>query len=185
MHRKLLWLSFALLPVAVACNDPNELPAAANSNFVDTLTLSALDGTPIQAPSAFSILDFAVRTDLTSAFEFAYNVDAAGQPVFLPQAVLGIGTQNNVRPGFIRTTTPFDGIVEALRNGYITDTAIAIAPGDRFMLRSRAVCALLGVPQYGKLEILSIDAAARTVTFRVLVNNNCGYISLQPGIPTE
>ena len=34
-------------------------------------------------------------------------------------------------------------------------------------------------------EVLAIDATARTVTFQVLVGQNCGYNSLVPGIPEE
>ena len=33
--------------------------------------------------------------------------------------------------------------------------------------------------------ISEIDATARTVTFQVLVGQNCGYNSLAPGIPEE
>ena len=36
---------------------------------------------------------------------------------------------------------------------------------------------------YGKIEILAIDPVARSVTFRYLVNNNCGYLGLEPGLP--
>jgi hypothetical protein len=41
------------------------------------------------------------------------------------------------------------------------------------------------VPQYGKIEITAIDLVARTIRFRYLVNNNCGYTSLQPGLPRD
>ena len=43
----------------------------------------------------------------------------------------------------------------------------------------------LGVPQYAKLEILSVNDVARTITFQALANNNCGYRSLKPGIPRQ
>jgi hypothetical protein len=55
--------------------------------------------------------------------------------------------------------------------------------GERYYVRSRVVCTSLSVPQYGKLEVLGIDPAVRSITFRILNNNNCGYRSLQPGIP--
>ena len=43
----------------------------------------------------------------------------------------------------------------------------------------------LNIPYYAKLEVLSFDEAARSVRFRVLVNINCGYRQLQPGIPRQ
>jgi hypothetical protein len=74
---------------------------------------------------------------------------------------------------------------QAVSNNYITDSAVVIAVGDRLYARSRLVCTSLGVPQYGKLEITRLDAAERAIGFRYLVNNNCGYRSLQPGLPRE
>jgi hypothetical protein len=49
------------------------------------------------------------------------------------------------------------------------------------------VCSGLGVPKYGKMEITAIDPSpgVRTITFRVLTDDNCGYRGLDPGIPTE
>jgi hypothetical protein len=41
------------------------------------------------------------------------------------------------------------------------------------------------VPNYGKLHVLSVDDADRTVTFEVLANRNCGFRSLRAGIPTD
>jgi hypothetical protein len=38
---------------------------------------------------------------------------------------------------------------------------------------------------YGKLHILSIDVPTRTVTYEVMVDQNCGYIALTPGLPTQ
>ena len=56
-----------------------------------------------------------------------------------------------------------------------------IAVGERFIVRSRVVCTILGVPLYGKLEILAFQDS--TVTFRMLVDENCGYKDLLPGLP--
>ena len=50
------------------------------------------------------------------------------------------------------------------------------------MVRSRIVCSI-GVPEYAKVEILSVDDVARTMTLRALANTNCGYKSLKPGLP--
>ena len=57
-----------------------------------------------------------------------------------------------------------------------------IAVGERYVVRSRVTCNV-GVPKYAKLEILEFDDALGIVTFRVLTNDNCGFRSLEPGLP--
>jgi hypothetical protein len=176
-----------LLPLAVAalvaCGDSNGLGDAIAVNELDTLTLFALEGTPITTPSAFSIIGVAVRTDATTEFEFAFNRLADGRAVFLPRAVLGLPSASGADPGLQPRPESFDAIEEAPSDGYVTDDTVAVAVGERYVVRSRVVCASLGVPQYGKLEILALED--RAVTFRALVNNNCGYRGLLPGLPEE
>jgi hypothetical protein len=167
------------LALAAGCSDSNGLADPTINNVVDTVTLGALEGTPIQTPSAYSILNGAVRTDQTTAFEFAYNVDSTGRHVFLPQEVLGL-SGSGVKPGLQASAAEFDAITVAPSNGYIVDSAVAIEVGQRWLVRSRVFCTL-GVPEYAKLEILSF--ADSMVTFKVLADNNCGYKGLEPGLP--
>jgi hypothetical protein len=187
---RLLPAGFALALVAVvaACDDPNQLADATIPNVVDTVTISALEGTSISSPSAFSVADSRpVRTDLTSAFDFAYNVDASSQHVFLTLEVLGLSNTSGSGPGLQHTTRTFDQITRAPSDDWVTDDTVSVATGDVLYARSRIVCSNLGVPLYGKLEVLSIDdtPGVRTITFQVLSNSNCGYRGLEPGIPSE
>jgi hypothetical protein len=182
--------AFALVsrPLAVAalvaCSDANNLPDPTSQNFVDTLTLGALEGTPISTPSGFGIQTGPVRTDQSVEFEFAYNVrrleNGTYQRVFLPRAALGI-TGSTANPGLQKREESFDAITEAPSNGYVSDSAVPVGLGDRFIVRSRVVCGSLGVPLYGKLEILAFQDS--TVTFRFLVDENCGFKDLLPGLP--
>ncbi len=174
--------AFALL-VAVACSDSSGLPDATNSNTVQTDTLFALVGTPITSPSGYAIDGGQrVHTDQTINFDFAYNIEADGRRVFVPRAVLGIEPDASVNPGLQLRSETFDAIVEAPSDGYVTDQVVPIAVGERYAARSRITCPI-GVPQYAKLEIVSFDDVARTVAFRVLTNDNCGFRGLEPGIP--
>ncbi len=175
----------ALAIATAACSDSNSLGPATDPNIIDTVTIYALQGTPITSPSGFSVADrIAVRTDQSSAFDFAFNIDNSGQPVFLPLFVLGLsGTTAN--PGLKATTKTFDEITLADRDNYVTQDTVAFSEGDRFMARSRVVCTSLSVPRYGKIEVLSVDPIARSVTFRYLIDVNCGYVGLEPGIPEE
>jgi hypothetical protein len=170
-----------LLALAAGCSDANSLADPTISNVVDTVTIYALVGTPISAPSAYSVVNDAVRVDQLD-FEFAYNVQGPdSQRVFLPRAALGLVSGSTANPGVQERSETFDQITEAQSNGYITDSAVAVSAGQRFMVRSRVICTALGVPQYAKLEILTLDN--KSVTFQVLVDKNCGYKGLKPGLP--
>jgi hypothetical protein len=177
-----------LLPLALAaaCSDSNSLGDATEVNVVDTMTLGSLEGTPISTPSAFSIGAGPVRTDQTVDFEFAYNIrqldDGSFQRVLLPRAALGLVATNQVNPGLQRREESFDAITRAQSNGYVSDSAVPIQLGERYLVRSRVLCSI-GVPLYGKLQILSFQDS--TVTFQVLANQNCGFKDLVPGLPAN
>jgi hypothetical protein len=182
MQRIRLTPLLTLLALAAGCSDANSLADPTSENFVDTVTIGALVGTPISTPSAYSIGSGAVRVDQTPDFEFAYNVQGPdSQTVFLPRAALGLVSGSAAEPGLQARPETFDEITEARSNGYVTDSAVAVSLGQRFMLRSRVICTSLGVPQYAKLEILALDT--KSVTFQVLADRNCGYKGLEPGLP--
>lgn len=184
--RRLRILAPVLVLATAACGDSNGLADPIFTNVIDTLTLGALVGTPISVPSAFSVTDRgAIRSDQTSTFDFAFNIDGGGRPVFLPLSVLGLGTKTASDPGLRVSTLAFADITSAPSGTYVSQDTVPFAAGDRFVVRSRIACGLLGVPQYGKLEVLAVDNGARTVTFQFLTNNNCGYKNLTPGLPTN
>jgi hypothetical protein len=171
------------LALAAGCSNANSLADPTNTNVVDTVTLGALEGTPIQTPSAYAVDLGAVRTDQTTAFEFAYNVDSSGRRVFLPRKVLGLSSASGAEPGVQATGAAFDDITVAPSNGYTVDSAVVVDVGQRWLVRSRVSACTIGVPKYAKLEILSFQDS--TVTFEVLADNNCGYKGLEPGLPNR
>jgi hypothetical protein len=175
------------LALAAACSDSNSLGDATEVNAVDTITIGALEGTPISTPSGFRMStagNIAVRTDQTVEFEFAYNVrrldDGSYQRVLLPLAALGLTSTNQVEPGLLHSEESFDDISHAPSNGYVSDSAVPVQLGERYVVRSRVVCSI-GVPLYGKLQVLSFQDS--TVTFQVLTDQNCGFKGLLPGLP--
>jgi hypothetical protein len=172
-----------LLAIATACDDSNGLPDATIANIERNETLYALVGTPVATPSGYALEGSRrVRTDLTADFDFAYNVEADGRPVFVPRAALGIDPETSVNPGFQVRNESFEAITLAPSNGYITDRVVPIAVGQRYVVRSRVTCNI-GVPRYAKLEVMSFDPDAKTVTFRVVTNDNCGFKGLELGLP--
>ncbi len=46
-------------------------------------------------------------------------------------------------------------------------------------------CGRVTVFLYAKLRVVAIDTTARRIDFRILVDQNCGYHGLAPGIPTQ
>jgi hypothetical protein len=185
--RQLPLICLCLCLAIAACSDANDLPDATIENVEQTDTIWALVGTPVSTPSGYSLQPLVgsrrIRTDLFIDFDFAYNVEADGEHVFLPRAALGIDTANSVKPGFVPRTESFEAIEMPPTDGYSTDGPVPIAVGQRYVVRSRVVCPNLGVPKYAKMEILQFDDAARLVVFRILANDNCGFRSLEPGLP--
>ena len=181
--RPLIALFVAALVAAAACGDNSlGLPRARFNNVVDTISLWALDGTPINTPSAYSISSReVVRTDQTTGFDFAFNITAAGQAVLLPTGALGLGKAS----GIVLQSVPFDSIIEAPSTGYQDSTAVAVDSGTVAVVRSRptTTCVIGTVYYYAKLQVVRIDTIARRIDYNILVDLNCGYRGLQPGIP--
>ena len=74
IRRPIPVLLAVLAPLALACSDPNELLPPSDRNFVDTLSIFALSGTPVQSPSGYSVPEGPVRTDRSTACDFAYDL---------------------------------------------------------------------------------------------------------------
>ena len=179
-----LIVAILILVAAANCNDPLQVGQANSVNTVDTVTLYALRGTGVIQPSGFDIpTNRAVRTDL-SGFDFAFDIDASGNAKLYPAGALGLPKA----PGILISQQQFDEITSAPSSGYIDSLAIAANPDVVFIVRSRAIltgCETTGqLPRYGKFRILSVDPVQRSVSIQALVDTNCGYRSLTPGIPT-
>jgi len=175
----------ALALLAAACGDETGLPAAGIPNTVDRTALHALSGTPISAPSAFRLdgAEKLVRTDQSAAFDFAFNFDTLKRAVLLPTGAAGLG----VGSGLQRTALAFDSIKVAPTGGYVFDQPVVVDSGTVAIVRSRPINCLFGatVSLYAKLQVLAIDTIARRLDFQILVDENCGYRGLEPGIPKQ
>ncbi|HXV90553.1 MAG TPA: hypothetical protein VD707_04240 [Gemmatimonadales bacterium] len=167
-----------------ACGDDFTLPPANASNRVDTVAVYALTGTAVGAPSGYQ-LEFrrVVRTDQTSLFDFAFDITTAGDPVFLPTGALGLGEGSGLQV----SPEPFDSITLAPTSGYVYDTTAAAGAGAELLVQSRVTTCSYGgsASYYAKLRVLTVDMVARRADFEILVNINCGYRGLEPGLPTQ
>lgn len=181
MPAVLLFLSLA----AISCDNPLG-GEATFENMIDTTRLYALRDTPIRLPSAYSLLDRSpVRTDTTSAFDFALDLDSVGGVVVYPAGALGLPRD----PGVQVADRSFDQIKSAPLDNYLVDRPITVTPGKVFLVRSRAsfnFCLFFGqFPRYGKFRVLEVNPNDRSITLEHLVNINCGFRSLEPGLPSS
>ncbi len=174
----------AQLVVATACGTTSGLPPASFANAVDTLSLYALDGTPLSAPSGYNLAGNAVvRTDRAFRFDFAFNITPAGQAVLLPTGALGMGRGSGIQV----QTIPFDAVTIAPTTAYVDTMAVPLDSGTVAVLHSQPTTCVFGavVFYYGKVEVLAIDTVARRLDLQVLVDQNCGYRGLEPGTPRQ
>lgn len=176
-------LPLLVLSAAAACSSSDNLPDPTEENFVDTVTVGSLTDTPITTASGFSVGTGAIRTDLSPDFDFAYDIEgdaATGASVILPRAALGIESGGSAEPGVMRRDETFDAIDVAPSNGYVTEEAVPVAVGERYIVRSRVRCTI-GVPVYAKVEVIGLED--NSLILKVLANTNCGYRGLEPGLP--
>ncbi len=180
MPARLLLLLCAVASLA-ACGDPTRVQARAEP-ISDTLTVFALTGTPVTAPTALNTIRHeAVRADPSSSYDVVFDISETGQAVMYPPAAVGAFG----RAGVQKSATPFDELLEAPVSGYNETTATDINPGDVVVIRaaSAACQQSLNAFIYSKLVIDSVNTEARTIHFRMRVDPNCGFRSFAEGIP--
>ncbi len=172
---------------SAGCDNTLALPAAGGPNIVDTATLNALLGTPISSESGFDVvLRRTARTDRQDGtFDIAFDIVDSRALIFTT-GKLGLSAQSAIQT----SNRAFHDITLAPLEDYERDVAITVEVGSVFIVRSRPTssgCAFfLGqLPRYGKFEVLSLDLQTRQITLQTLVNRNCGYRSLEIGIPTR
>ena len=187
------WLGCAaLVATLAACSDNPVLPPAQIPVADQVATLYALTGTPVNTPSAYSmLLPGEVRLDQTSAFDFAFDIR--------PDSAFGLGTTGDTIAallprylfgfradgGLQLTTQDFDSINAAPQGGYEATKPLRIRQGSVLFATSQVQTCNFGVylPHYAKMVVQEIDLVARTATIHVVLDPNCGYRSLAPGIP--
>jgi hypothetical protein len=166
-----------------ACGDTTSVTPATNVNVVDTVTLYALRGTAVSLPSGYDVPSRQpTRTD-TPNFDFAFDLNDAGAALVYPAGALGLTAD----AGVLRSESGFTELETAPTDGYVLSEPLELSVNLVFVARSRpsgSGCILTGaLPRYGKFRVLEIDPVSRTVTFETLVNQNCGYRDLKPGLP--
>jgi hypothetical protein len=172
--------------ILAACGNPLGLPPAAIPNAVDTVHLYALSGTPVTQPSGYSIpARHAIRTELSSSFDFAFDIDTAGRALLYPTGALKMGRLSGIQ----LSAQDFDSIKFAPTTSYHLDSAQVVTENAVLILHSAPVSCSFGIASvyYAKLHVLTIDTTSgpdgRRIDFEILNDINCGYRGLEPGLP--
>jgi hypothetical protein len=172
-----------------ACSDPLR-PTATLPTLNDTVTVYTLNTVIAGAPNALILFDgAATRADASFIFDIAFDIDASGKVVlYPPRKLAGLGGGHQV--GYQVMTGSFEAIKEAPESGYARDTVLTLSPGTPITIEvaDQSNCSSFFAFSpfiYSKLVVTGVDTAARKITLAYTVDRNCGFRSLETGIPTR
>jgi len=132
-------------------------------------------------PSAFDLISAEpVRTDQFSGWDFVFQIADDDSSLLWPRAAI---VEEDEDAGLQRMSVSFEALREAPESGYTHVDSLPAAVGDVFAVQSRRDPAFgtIRCRRFAKVEVLEIDAAAGTFSFRHLVNPNCEQRTLVPG----
>ena len=144
-------------------------------------TLVDFSGGDLTQPSAFDILsEDVVRTDQSAGWDFVLELLPDDTPVLWPRSGL---VEDDSDSGIYMSSNTFDGLTEAPETGYVQTEFVIVQEGDVLAVRSRRdpVFGNIRCRRFAKIEILAVDSAEGTATFRFLVNPNCEKRKLVAG----
>jgi hypothetical protein len=171
-----------------ACGDPLRVEAQLE-NTTDAFAVFALSGTPASYPTALNlsarqIVIPTIAANGTANFDLAFDLDAGGRVLVYPARLIARTFQAPPAVGLRRATESFDQLTRAPNTGYVTDSVVAVTPGQTVALQFTTGTCLYD-PLYGKLVVDSVRPAARTIFVRLRVNPNCGFRALTTGRPED
>ncbi|MBX9928502.1 MAG: hypothetical protein K2X99_06260 [Gemmatimonadaceae bacterium] len=171
--------------LAVACSDPFSLEARLD-NVGTRANLWALTGTPPNYPAAFDIsLVSPVRADGNLAFDFATDLESNGSIRIIPQAMLGQSLLGARVVGLRRVSGTYEALLEAPADGYSADSVLVVKVGEPFVarVRSQACSFQLSQELFAKFVVDTVIASERRMSFRTVIDPNCGFRGLGEGRP--
>ena len=184
--RSLLVAILAVVLAASACTDPTRLLANFDT-ITDTLEVYALTGSPVAYPTALvTPAHTVVRADGGLTFDIAFDIDGSGRALLYPFATVVDPAAGVRRVGIQKMNVQFDSLLRAPTSGYNYDSVTVAPEGSVLVIQAtRGIeCQFDLTPLiYSKIIIDDVDAAARRISFRILVDPDCGFRDLAPGRP--
>ena len=185
-------VAVAGIAVATSCGDPTAIKAQFETT-ADTLTVYALNGTPGSLPSAIRTRAqkglLVVQVGSSFNFDLAWDINEAGEAVAITPRMVGNELTGARRVGLLLAAPPFEGILKAPTSGYKYDSLLVV-PLDKVLLvdaldPSCSAFSILGQNIRSKIQIDSVVPSRRTLYMHIVVNPNCGFRDLGPGVPKE
>jgi hypothetical protein len=183
-------LAVCAVAAVAACGNFTGVPASLPT-ITDTGTVYALNGAPPGAPSAFHVFSGSLITaDANFLFDVAFDIDANGNLVVLPQRAVASALASTHTVGIQKDSThTFDQITRAPANGYRADTATTIKVNQVLLIQSADANAcgvsLTGTTLYAKIVVTAVDLAKRQLQVQYTSDPNCGFRSFLSGIPKD
>jgi hypothetical protein len=175
-----------------ACSDTTSLLSpATNENFDRQFGVYALTGSSASLPAGYQFTtESVVRPQVLNTgalnFDVAFDITGDGKALVLTaKKVVPLPPAGVPSVGFLRLTAVYEQLLKAPTSGYVEDTVTTLAVGQAVLVRLAGSGCVYGEPYYAKLTIDSINVAERRLLVRALVNRNCGYVSLEAGVPTK
>lgn len=183
--------ALSLLVILAACGSLTR-PKAQTDNATDTVTVYAINGTPVDAPTGLWLFgQQAVVISSGFGFDLSFDIDSVGEiKLYTVRYVAGGLATTAHTVGLQRYNGGFDALEKAPQSGYISDSLFTTKVGDVFIVQTSdpTACSfsIYSNVIYAKLEVLGVDSGTRAVRTRFTVDPNCGFLSLVPsGIPKD
>jgi hypothetical protein len=189
----------AAVAAAAACGGTDPFaPQASYENTTVLYQVYPLSTAPTQLPTAISLFGFqsvrpAVRSNLSLNFDLALDVDASGRVRLLPPKLVVAPQAGSLATGIqIVSNSTFETLTRAPNGGYDYDSATVVRPGQVVAIQTQgagavSVACATTTPMYASVVIDSVKPTAGTqlIYLRARVDRNCGFRSLESGIPTS
>lgn len=167
-------------------------PGAQTDNATDTVTVYAINGTAVDAPTGLWLFG-QQATVVTSSFSFdlAFDIDSTGQTKMYTVRYIAGGLSTLAHTVSLqRYNGTFESLGRAPTSGYVADSLLTVNTGDVIVVQTSDpnACSfsIYSNVIYGKVQVLAIDPTARAIKTRFTVDPNCGFLSLAPtGIPKD
>ena len=185
LRRLLVLAAVPVAAVIAACQDAYA-PKALYSVVADTLTISALTGTPLLSRSAVHLLTgAAIIPSGAEGFDFALDLDANNNVLIIPRSRILTCTQT-CQLGAAFSTAKFDSLLDAPSRGYTYDSVTTVGVGKTVVFVTKEASCIASniatIDTYAKLVVDSVNPTTRQIYIRTVTDPNCGFRTLVPGI---
>jgi hypothetical protein len=182
--------ALSVLVAATACGNLTR-PKAQSDNVTDTVTVYAINGTPVDAPTGLWLFgEQAVVINSGFGFDVAFDIDSLGQTKMYTVRYIAGGLSSAHTVALQKYNGNYDALDRAPTSGYVADSLYSVNVGDTFIVQTTdpQACSfsIYSNVIYGKVQVLGIDPGTRSVRTRFTVDPNCGFLSLVPsGTPKD